>query len=352
VVNSSPSCGTSRTSGSEVQRLTGGILGGHLIAHAATDMSSTAHRWSVILAGGDGVRLRPLTRLICGDDRPKQFCPLLGEHTLFEMTRRRLLRCRVAEQRILVSLSSAHRAFYQLETGLPPTQRVVQPLNRGTAPPIVHSMLSIAAMDPDAAVAVVPCDHYFTNEDAFESALNRAFEIADHRSESVVLLGAHADYPEPEYGWIEPASLQNDTGGPTFRVGAFREKPTPAIAQRLFRQGCLWNTFVMVGRVSAFLEMVGRTVPALSRTLAQSRLWNGHETHVDDESYCRLQSSNFSHHVLGANAGSLLVLPLDDTGWTDLGNPVRAAHVVARVAQHLPQRVKDWLNRTELLQAL
>src|SRR5271154_2040166 len=98
----------------------------HRVASAAQ-----GKRWGVILAGGDGTRLQRLTQLICGYNRPKQFCPLVGSDTLLEQTRKRAERS-IAWEQILVPLNRRHRAFYLQEQGIRPSQRIVQPANRGT----------------------------------------------------------------------------------------------------------------------------------------------------------------------------------------------------------------------------
>jgi mannose-1-phosphate guanylyltransferase len=307
-------------------------------------MLAGKRRWSVILAGGDGLRLRPVTRLICGDDRPKQFCRLLSEQTLLEVTRRRVRKCQVSEDQILVSLTSGHRDFYRLESGFAPSQRVVQPLNRGTAPPIVHSLMSIAAIDAEAIVAILPSDHHFTNEPVFEDALERAFVMASEHPQAVILMGAQAGYPELEYGWIEPANQRPvDSESPLFAVRAFHEKPTFEVAQMLFRKGCLWNTFVMIGHVGAFLRMVRRALPDLLAGLSRVRLWTGRETEIDEASYRALRSSSFSLDVLSAGVKDLQVMRLDGAGWTDLGNPARAANVAMSSIVHQPDWTRHWL---------
>src|SRR5215216_4892298 len=99
--------------------------------------------WALILAGGDGTRLRPLTAQITGDDRPKQYCALLDGETLLERTRRRAdLVTRFDHQAVIVS--RAHERFFQpLAAELPPGRLVIQPENRGTAPGIIYPMLHI-----------------------------------------------------------------------------------------------------------------------------------------------------------------------------------------------------------------
>jgi mannose-1-phosphate guanylyltransferase len=179
-----------------------------------------SRRWGVLLAGGDGTRLQKLTRLICGDDRPKQFCPLFGNETLLEDTRKRAERS-ISREQILVPLTRSHRAFYLQEPGIRPSQRIVQPANKGTAPPILYSLLSIEQNDDEAIVAILPCDHYYSEEPAFTAALECAFDIAAQHPGSVVLLGEFPRSPEVDYGWIELGPSVGGAGGHWFHVRGF-----------------------------------------------------------------------------------------------------------------------------------
>ena len=135
------------------------------------------HRWGVVLTGSDGVRLRELTRWMYGEDRPKQFCQLLGDRTLLEKARQRAERS-FPEEQILFSLTRAHGNHYLRYLADRPSQRIVQPLNRGTAPAILATLTRIHQADPDAFVWILPCDHYYSSESAFSTALGSALEIA------------------------------------------------------------------------------------------------------------------------------------------------------------------------------
>jgi mannose-1-phosphate guanylyltransferase len=208
----------------------------------------------VILAGGDGTRLQPLTRLACGDNRPKQFCPLLGGKTLLASTQQRIARS-IDSNQILLVLTKKHEPFYREELKkVPRRQKIVQPYNQGTLPAILWSLLRLYHADQRALVAFFPSDHHFAHENEFISTVEKTFDYVDERSNSVVLLGAVAQRPETQYGWIEPEHGPGSGLESQFaRVRRFWEKPPLEIAIKLLSQGCLWNTFVMVGSVDAFL---------------------------------------------------------------------------------------------------
>lgn len=187
------------------------------------------------------MRLRGLTRFVCGDDRPKQFCPLLGEYTLLEETRQRAERS-IYPNQILYSVTRAHQDYYVRDLADRPSQRIVQPCSRGTAPAILYTLLHIFETDPDAVVAILTCDHYYSPESAFTAALESAFTVADAGPESVVLLGAQPRAPEVEYGWIELGNALAGSHSGVFHVKCFQEKPPSPVAAHLFRTGSLWNT--------------------------------------------------------------------------------------------------------------
>lgn len=305
----------------------------------AHESAARDSRWAVILAGGDGTRLRSLTRFICGDNRPKQFCPLFEGSTLLGHTVRRAERS-IPTAQILFALTHTHRDFYVQELDGFQAQRIVQPANKGTAPPILFSALSIARMDEDALMAVLPSDHYYSDEACFTAALESAFEIAANRPESVVLIGAQPSRPEVEYGWIElGAPVGND--GELCSVRGFLEKPSLEVAETLLGAQSAWNTFVMVGRVSAFLEMVAQAIPDVLEALRRARVWNGSETHIEESVYHQVLSSDFSKQVLSVDAARLLVLRVRDLGWSDLGHPERVLAALEEASSQ-PWWTEEW----------
>ena len=203
---------------------------------------------AIVLAGGDGTRLRSLTRLLAGDDRPKQFCALLGAETLLDQTRRRAARL-IAPEHTLLSVTSTHAPYYRSVLADVPRENVVaQPCNRGTAPAILYALMRLRSDRRGAdAFVLLPSDHYVSDDAALMARVEGAMEAVRARPEIAVLLGIEPDRPEVEYGWIEPAELiLGRWAWPLYRVRRFWGKPPLADAERLMRHGCLWNSFVIV----------------------------------------------------------------------------------------------------------
>lgn len=285
---------------------------------------NSEQEWAVILAGGDGTRLKSLTRHISGDERPKQFCSVLGGATLLEETQSRAQR-ELAPARTLYVVNRAHENFYgAILAKTPAGNLVVQPSNRGTAPAILYSLLRIAARDPQAVVAFFPSDHYISNDEKFMRQIRAALDTAAKRRDLVVLLGLEPESPEVEYGWIEPAKPLRGQAK-VFGVRRFWEKPNRMLAQVLQLRGCLWNSFVMVAAVQALLDIIESAIPDLYRSFAAltPRFGTAAEAKAVEQLYGSLQEVNFSHQVLALKPQRLAVLKVTGVRWNDLGEPKR-----------------------------
>src|SRR5262245_43948272 len=155
----------------------------------------SGERWGLVLAGGEGTRLRSLTRQLTGDDRPKQFCPVMSGRTLIEETWRRMSRV-ISPERGLVVATAHHEQYYTpIFTRLQPAHVVVQPENRGTAAGILYPMLRLWSLAPGATVAVLPSDHHFSDEACFMERVDAAFEAVTACPDRLVLLGMMPDTP-------------------------------------------------------------------------------------------------------------------------------------------------------------
>jgi mannose-1-phosphate guanylyltransferase len=290
-----------------------------------------SEKWAVILAGGEGARLRPFTRAVAGDDRPKQFCRLIGPQTLLSATRERLGSV-IAPERTLCIVTRHHERFYRDEVrDMPRAQLIEQPVNRGTTTAIATSLARVASRAPDAIVGIFPSDHHYDHPAVLREVLIRAYQAASMNRELVFLIGAEADRPETEYGWIQPGAALTAPGGRAYTVNRFIEKPSADEAGRLLARGCLWNTFVLVGHHRAFVSLIeaahpglyehAESVDALARQDAVDVAW--------PQSYASLVMSDFSREVLTTKPERLAVVPLPGAGWTDLGHPFRVLDVMA-----------------------
>jgi mannose-1-phosphate guanylyltransferase len=285
------------------------------------------HRWAVILAGGDGKRLLPLTRKLSGDDRPKQFCRVLGTETLLDQTLRRVERI-VNPVRTLSVVTKTHESFYREHNiGARPAGLLVQPSNKGTAPAIVYSLARLHEADSHAVVGFFPSDHHFADNGAFSDCVQQAFESAELHSNTVILIGVSPRQAETGYGWIEPGKPLMASGpGLVFGVRRFWEKPSRAVAIQLMRGGCFWNSFIMVGRVAAFLSLVGQATPSLLRSfqaISSACCTNREEASLLNL-YAGISPSSFSTDVLAVCPGDLGVLCGRTLEWTDVGDVDRA----------------------------
>jgi mannose-1-phosphate guanylyltransferase len=302
--------------------------------------------WAVILAGGDGIRLRPLVQRLTGDTRPKQFCKLLGSETLLERTRGRADLV-IRPDRQVVVVARAHETYYaDLARELLPGRLLAQPQNRGTAPAILLGALAVRGLDGDAPIVVMPSDHDVGDEPAFMAAVSDAVDAVQGARDRVVLLGIEPRSPEPEYGWIHP---QPSTGSDVSGIRRFWEKPSAALARRLLERGCLWNSFVMVGWATAFEALVADAVPELSFALraVAPLLGTPEEAAALDCVYASLPPLGFSESVLARLPGRLAVLRVKDVGWCDLGNPERVLESARRRRGDGP----TWLPGTAVISA-
>jgi mannose-1-phosphate guanylyltransferase len=297
----------------------------------------TRHRWAVILAGGQGRRMRHLTIGPDGLSVPKQFCSLGRGNSLLHDALHRAGAIAPPE-RILVSVTEGHRAWWAgLTDCMPPGNVIVQPEQRGTGIGMLQPLLEILRRDPQATVAFLPADHYFRRESMIDAGLREAMTLAAGSPDEVLLLGFKPDDADPDLGYIVPDASENPR---LFHVRQFVEKPGDAHVQALIDRGALWNSFIVVAHGRALRALFERRFPAALALLQDyvARSADGREHRaLLLQTFRDLPPVDFSDDVIPSQTGHLRVLALPACGWSDLGTPARLARVLRRHRKAIDQ---------------
>ena len=313
-------------------------------------MPKAQHVWSLVLAGGDGNRLRALTTKPCGTSVPKQYCSLHGGHSLLEDAIARAERL-VAPERVCTIVAQQHREWWTecrpLLEALERGNLIVQPRNLGTGIGILYSLLHILAKDANAQLVLLPADHYVRDEDVLNRALLQALERVERNGERPVLLGLQPDEPDSDLGYILPGNPDR-FGGHT--VARFIEKPGYSVAREIIDAGGLCNTFIMVASARTLLDLYMPRYAALVMEM-QVGLAKGRTAGSPTGSwpallslYDRLPELDFSRDLLEGRADDLCVLRVPPCGWSDLGTPRRVGEIVKLLSSDTPAERAGHLN--------
>jgi mannose-1-phosphate guanylyltransferase len=292
----------------------------------------------LVLAGGDGNRLRALTTMPCGTSVPKQYCSLHGGHSLLEDAIARAQRL-VARDHVCTIVAQQHREWWTesqpLLQALENGNLIIQPRNLGTGIGILYSLLHILAKDSQAHVILLPADHYVRDEDTLNGALLQALARLDRNADRPVLLGLQPEEPDTDLGYILPGD-PDPLGG--YTVARFIEKPGYSVAREIIDAGGLCNTFIMVAAARTLLDLfMPRYAPLVMEM--QVGLEKGRTAGSPTGSwpallslYDRLPELDFSRDLLEGRAADLCVLRVPPCGWSDLGTPRRVGEIVQRFA--------------------
>lgn len=301
-----------------------------------------ASQWVLVLAAGDGSRLRALTTQPCGTAVPKQYCSLSGGRSLLEDAMVRAQSQVAAERVCAIVAQQHHRWWSSLDalTALPQANLIVQPRNRGTAIGILYSLVHILSQDPQAQVLLLPSDHYVADEATLQRSLRAAMEHVVRCPDRPVLLGLHPEEPDSELGYIIPGDT-DPFGGRT--VARFVEKPELPVAAQIVRAGGLWNTFIIATSARALLDLfLPRFAPIVMEmqvivsNALQHKTAGGWPSIVD--MYTRLPDLDFSRDLLEGRESSLSVIRVPPCGWSDLGTPHRVGETLRKLRDEFVSR--------------
>lgn len=290
----------------------------------------SSRRWAVVLAGGDGQRMESFISRWLGYPRPKQYCAFAGGRTMLEHTCDRATAL-VKPERVVTVINTDHRRY--LDGQKIPGRIVEQPGRCDTGPGVFLPLTHVLAQDPDALVAIMPSDHFIHPKERFTALLDEAYGLADFLPGQIVLLSARPDAAEADYGWISPGMTL--AGRNAVLVDRFKEKPAAAEAATLYRRGGLWNTMIMVARISALWEIARAAQPAMIARFDALRPWIGlpEETEATALAYRSMERVNFSRDIVEPAADWTVAMPMDGVHWSDWGRPERIAETLAKIGK-------------------
>lgn len=295
--------------------------------------------WGIILAGGEGTRIRPFLQQLCGGKGLKQFSTVTGQRSMIRHTLDRVQRL-IPPERILIVVTSDHREEAARHLAHWPQENVIyQPLSRDTAAGILLPLTHISYRDHSAKTVIFPSDHFVLDEQKFMEYVKAALAEVERWPRKLILLGmTPTQGEESDYGYIE-VEKENGTAA-SLPVKAFLEKPSPNKVKWLLARGALWNTMVFAASAGTIWRYVNETAPLLLEkfALVHRMLEKRNGSYSLDEIYETMPAVNFSSHICQALPERLRVLPVPDVGWSD-GAPRRASF--ARSSDSIATRSSD-----------
>lgn len=276
-----------------------------------------AEIWPVILSGGSGERLWPLSRKLY----PKQFQALTSDLSLFQECAKRVAP-EFGYRSPLVICNDEHRfiAAEQLRLiGVQPDAILLEPVGRNTAPAIAAGAVRISQHDPDAIMAVFPSDHLISDGKALRAALADGAALAAEGA--IVAFCVEPDRPHTGYGYIACGEPANGSGT-AFKIEKFIEKPDEATAKDLLRQGNhRWNAGIFMFSAGTLLEELARFEPEIV-TGAQQAVADARQDldflRMDEDTFAACPSISIDYALMERTEKSAAVLL--DAGWRDLGS--------------------------------
>ena len=276
------------------------------------------HTYAVIMAGGSGTRLWPLSRR----NKPKQMLPLLEEHrTLFQTTVERLNGLLPPERIYVVTVTEQAEGLRLQSPEIPVENFIIEPAPRGTASAIGLAAAVLQKRDPQAIMVSLHSDHYIRNQDMFRLLVRVAVDVAN--ADYLVTLGITPTYPATIYGYIQRSNpLPEKFGYPVYEVLRFIEKPDEKRAREMISTGdYFWNSGMFFWKVDSILAEFKRLMPNLDSVLTQIvAVWETPERDaVLNHLWPALENETIDYGIM-EHARKVAVLPAGALEWSDVGS--------------------------------
>ncbi len=274
------------------------------------------HLHAVILAGGSGTRLWPLST----PDFPKQFLPLPNGRSMIQEALARVLPLIPEERAWVVTGRAVSSLVHDHLASVPEAQILQEPIGRNTAPAVNWAAATIARRDPQAVMAIFSADHVIANVETLQRAIRLGYELAEQGH--LVTWGIKPTAPETGYGYIRFAeALSEGHGLQAFHAERFVEKPDLATARSYLADGhYVWNSGMFCWKAETILAELHRHLPEVARKIDTivDAMGTPREREVLDELWPSLTSISIDYGVL-EKTSNLVVIPVD-LGWNDVGN--------------------------------
>ncbi len=273
--------------------------------------------YAVIMAGGGGTRLWPLSR----KSSPKQMLPLVGERSLFQIAVDRLDGVFTPDKIYVVTVAEQAAALQEQCPEIPAENYLLEPMPRGTASVVGLAAVALGQRDPQAVMAVLTADHIFQNEALFRELLLSAYEAAEEGH--LVTLGIRPTFPSTGYGYIHQGDQAGTYRGlDVFQVLRFVEKPNEHRARQMFESGDhAWNSGMFVWGAGRIMEEFERQMPDLTTRLKEiSRVWEQPQREsVIQALWPEIQPETIDYGIM-EKARDVVVIPAKGLGWNDVGS--------------------------------
>jgi len=272
------------------------------------------HFYAVIMAGGGGTRLWPLSRR----DTPKQLLKIIKDKSLFRIALNRLRGLFDFDHIYVVTVEEQIAKLRKEAPELPLQNYLIEPMPKGTASVVGMAAAYLQKIDPDAVMAVLTADHVIENVPYFQDLLIEARIAA--KQGFLVTLGIEPTFPATGYGYIEAGEEISELNG--FRVRRFKEKPDPDTAKEYLKSDSFyWNSGMFIWSVATILDEFSKQMPELYKKLhlIQARIQEDHQIGGITDIWETIRPQTIDYGIM-EGASEVVVLPAPGLDWNDVGS--------------------------------